>query len=216
MSTAAVVFGLDGVVVDSEEAWDEARRVLVERRGGTWRDGATRAMLGMSSKEWPVYVRDELGVDLTAEEINGEVVARLTKRYETELPAIPGAREAVERLGERWPLALASSSNREVIDLVLDALGVTSAFAATVSSEEVGRGKPAPDVYLEAVGRLGADPAACVAIEDSENGIRSAHAAGLRVLAIPNPHFPPAQDALALAVVLPGLEALTPAAVDGR
>ena len=216
MSVAAVVFDLDGVLIDSEQAWDEARKELVEERGGTWTEQATRAMLGMSSKEWPAYLRDELGVDLTAEEINAEVVGRLTRRYETDLPVVPGAREAVARLGERWPLALASSSNREVIDLVLDALGVTDAFAATVSSEEVGRGKPAPDVYLEAVGRIGADPAACVAIEDSENGIRSAHAAGLRVLAIPNPHFPPAQDALALAVVLPGLESLTAAAVDGR
>ena len=212
----AVVFDLDGVLIDSEQAWDEARRELVEEQGGTWTEAATRAMLGMSSKEWPVYVRDELGVGLTAQEINAEVVERLTRRYATGLPVVPGAREAVERLGARWPLALASSSNREVIDLVLDALGVTEAFAATVSSEEVGRGKPAPDVYLEAVARLGADPTACVAIEDSENGIRSAHAAGLRVLAIPNPHFAPAQDALALATVLPGLDALTPAAVDGR
>jgi HAD superfamily hydrolase (TIGR01509 family) len=216
VSVAAVVFDLDGVLIDSEQAWDEARRELVGERGGTWTPGATRAMLGMSSREWPVYVRDELGVDLTAEEINADVVARLTRRYEARLPAIAGAREAVARLGARWPLALASSSNREVIDLVLDALGVTDAFDVTVSSEEVGRGKPAPDVYLEAVARLGVDPAACVAIEDSENGIRSAHAAGLRVLAIPNEHFPPGQDALALAVVLPGLEALTPAAVDGR
>jgi HAD superfamily hydrolase (TIGR01509 family) len=213
----AVVFDLDGVLVDSEQAWDDARQDLVREHGGTWTPQATRAMLGMSSREWPVYVRDELGVDLTAEQINADVVRRLTERYQAELPVIDGAREAVERLGARWPLALASSSNREVIDLVLDELGITGAFAATVSSEEVARGKPSPDVYLAAVAHLGAEPTACVAIEDSGNGIRSAHAAGLRVLAIPNPHFAPGDDALALAAaVLPGLGALTPAAVDGR
>ena len=216
MTVAAVVFDLDGVLVDSERAWDDARRRLVDEAGGTWRPEATRAMLGMSSREWPRYVRDELGVGLEPEEINAQVVTRLTAGYRDALPAIPGAREAVERLGARWPLALASSSNREVIDLVLDALGVTEAFAATVSSEEVERGKPAPDVYLAAVAALGADPTRCVAVEDSENGIRSAGAAGLRVLAIPNEHFPPPPEALGLAAaVLPDLGALTVAAVEG-
>ena len=211
----AVVFDLDGVLVDSEQAWDDARRELVDEAGGTWTDEATRAMQGMSSKEWSLYLRDELGVGLSVDEINAGVVDRLTKVYRDDLPAIAGAREAVARIGERWPLALASSSNREIIDLVLDALGITERFAATLSSEEVDRGKPAPDVYLEAVRRLGADPAACVAVEDSENGIRSAHAAGLRVLAITNPHFAPAADALALAAeVLPDLGALTAAVVE--
>jgi HAD superfamily hydrolase (TIGR01509 family) len=211
----AVVFDLDGVLIDSERAWDGARRELVAEAGGTWTEQATRALLGMSSREWPVYLRDELGVDLAAAEINAGVVERVTARYREDLPAIDGAREAVARLGDRWPLGLASSSNREVIDLVLDALGVAERFAVTVSSEEVDRGKPAPDVYLEAVRLLGADPAACVAIEDSENGIRSAHAAGMRVLAIPNPHFAPADDALALAAeLLPDLGALTPDVVD--
>ena len=211
----AVVFDLDGVLVDSEQAWDDARRELVAEAGGTWTDTATRAMLGMSSKEWPVYVRDELGVDLSAQEINDGVVERLRQQYRDDLPAIPGATEAVARLGARWPLGLASSSNREVIDLVLDGLGITGRFAVTVSSEEVDRGKPAPDVYVEAARLLGVEPAACVAVEDSENGIRSAHAAGLRVLAIPNPHFAPAPDALALAArVLPDLGALTADVVE--
>jgi HAD superfamily hydrolase (TIGR01509 family) len=216
MSIEAVVFDLDGVLIDSEQAWDDARQEVVAESGGTWTPQASRAMMGMSSKEWAAYLRDELGVDLTADEINDRVVERLLAVYRDALPVIPGAREAVARLGDRWTLGLASSSNREVIDLVLDGLGVTDRFAATVSSEEVARGKPAPDVYLEAVGQLGARPAACVAVEDSENGIRSAHAAGLRVLAIPNEHFPPADDALALAAaVLPGLGALTVGAVRG-
>jgi HAD superfamily hydrolase (TIGR01509 family) len=213
----AVVFDLDGVLLDSEQAWDDARRDLVGETGGTWTETATRDMLGMSSNEWPRYVRDELGVPLDTDEINAEVVRRVLERYRRELPLLAGAREAVERLAGRWPVGLASSSNREVIDEVLGAMGVAELFAATVSSEEVGRGKPAPDVYLEAARRMGADPARCVAIEDSENGIRSAHAAGMRVLAVPNPHFPPADEAVALAdAVLADLGALTPDAVEGR
>jgi HAD superfamily hydrolase (TIGR01509 family) len=216
MSVAAVVFDLDGVLVDSEQVWDAARRDVVAEHGGTWREEATRDMLGMSAPEWSRYLVERLGVNLSPEEINRAVVAAMVREYEARLPLLPGAREAVERMGRRWPLGLASSSNRPVIDLVLERMGVTARFAATVSSEEVGRGKPAPDVYLEAARRLGVDAAACAAIEDSENGIRSAHAAGMRVVAIPNPHFPPAADAVALAdVVLADLDALTPASAGG-
>ena len=211
----AVVFDLDGVLLDSEQAWDDARRELATDHGIAWPDSATRAMMGMSSNEWPVYVRDEVGVPLSADDINARVVAHVLERYERELPLLPGAVEAVERLGATYPLGLASSSNREVIDTVLEAMGVTDRFNATVSSEEVARGKPSPDVYAEAMRRLNATNGA--AIEDSGNGIRSAHAAGLRVLAIPNPHVPPEDDALALAdAVLPGLDALDADAVEGR
>jgi HAD superfamily hydrolase (TIGR01509 family) len=216
MTVAAVVFDLDGVLVDSEQVWDAARRDVVAEHGGTWKDSATRDMLGMSAPEWSRYVVEELRVPLTPEEVNRAVVDAMLREYEERLPLLPGAREAVERMAERWPLGLASSSNRPVIDLVLDRMGVAAKFAATVSSEEVGRGKPAPDVYLEAARRLGVDAGACAAVEDSENGIRSAHAAGMRVLAIPNPHFPPAQDAVALAdTLLPDLDALTADAVAG-
>jgi HAD superfamily hydrolase (TIGR01509 family) len=202
-----IVFDLDGVLVDSEQMWDAARRTVVDEHGGIWTDAATRDMLGMSSKEWPVYVVGQLGAQLTPAEVNTAVVQAMLDGYRRELPLLPGAREAVERLAARGPLGLASSSNREVIDLVLERMGVTDRFAATVSSEEVARGKPAPDVYLEALRRLGVSTA--TAIEDSENGIKSAHAAGLRVIAIPNPHFPPAPEALALAdEVLPDLDAV--------
>jgi HAD superfamily hydrolase (TIGR01509 family) len=213
----AIVFDLDGVLLDSEQAWDDARRELVAESGGTWTPTATRDMLGMSSREWPAYVRDELGVGLDETEINAEVVRRVLDRYRRDLPLLPGAREAVERMAAERPVGLASSSNREVIDEVLDAMGIAERFGATVSSEEVGRGKPAPDVYVEAARRLGVDPGACTAVEDSENGIRSAHGAGMRVLAMPNPHFPPGDEAVALAAaVLPDLGALTADAVEGR
>jgi HAD superfamily hydrolase (TIGR01509 family) len=216
MTVAAVVFDLDGVLVDSEQVWDAARRDVVAEHGGTWREEATRDMLGMSAPEWSRYVVERLGVELTPEQVNDAVVEAMLREYDERLPLLPGAREAVERMAQHWPLGLASSSNRPVIDLVLDRMGVATRFAATVSSEEVGRGKPAPDVYLEAARRLGVDAAACAAIEDSENGIRSAHAAGMRVLAIPNPHFPPAEDALELAdLMLPDLNALTPESAAG-
>ena len=211
---AAVIFDLDGVLVDSEQAWDAARRDVVANHGGTWKESATRDMLGMSSPEWSRYVVDELHVELTPEEVNHAVVQAMLRQYDIELPLLPGAREAVFRLSEHFPLGLASSSNREVIDLVLERMGATEQFMATVSSEEVERGKPAPDVYLEAARKLDTDPSSIAAIEDSENGIKSAHAAGMRVIAIPNPHFPPAEDALALAdVTLPDLDALTPEAL---
>jgi HAD superfamily hydrolase (TIGR01509 family) len=213
----AVVFDLDGVLLDSEEIWDRAREELARERGGRWHDQAQRDMMGMSSTEWSRYMADVIGLPEPPDEINREVVRRLTELYREQLPAIPGAREAVERLAERWPLGLASSSNRELIDLVLELLGVEHLFTATVSSEEVARGKPAPDVYLEAARRLGVDPSRAAAVEDSHNGILSAKAAGMRVIAIPNAHFPPDEDALREAdVVLDSLAELTADAVEPR
>jgi HAD superfamily hydrolase (TIGR01509 family) len=210
----AVVFDLDGVLVDSEQVWDSAREQLARERGGRWHERAQRDMMGMSSTEWSRYMHETIGLPEPPEEINREVVRRLTELYREQLPAIPGAREAVERLAARWPLGLASSSNRELIDLVLGLLGVSNLFRATVSSEEVARGKPAPDVYLEAARRLEVEPRRAAAVEDSHNGILSAKAAGMRVVAIPNRHFPPDEEALAEAdVVLDSLEELTPETV---
>ena len=210
----AVVFDLDGVIVDSEHVWDEVRQRLAEDRGGRWHDRASRDMMGMSSLEWSRYMHDVIGLAEPPEQINAEVVRRLVAVYREELPLLPGAVEAVEALAARWPLGLASSSNREVIDLVLSVSGLERLFAATVSSEEVARGKPAPDVYLEAARRLAVPAERCAAVEDSENGIRSARAAGMRVVAIPNPQYPPADDALAAAdVVLPTVAELTPSAI---
>jgi HAD superfamily hydrolase (TIGR01509 family) len=212
----AVVFDLDGVIIDSEHVWDEARRELAAERGGRWHERASRDMMGMSSPEWSRYMHDVIGLSEPPEEINEEVVHRLDELYRRELPLLAGAVEAVERLAAHWPLGLASSSNRELIDLVLELSGVAQDFRATVSSEEVARGKPAPDVYLEAARRLGVAPERCAAIEDSENGIRSAKAAGMRILAIPNPQYPPAEAALSLADdLLESIIELTPERVEG-
>ena len=211
----AVVFDLDGVLIDSEHVWDEARQELARERGGRWTETASRDMMGMSSLEWSRYMHEVIGVPDPPEKISAEVVRRLERIYRDELPLFDGAVEAVERLASRWPLGLASSSNRELIDLVLELSGLERFFHATVSSEEVPRGKPAPDVYLEAARRLGVSSDRCVAIEDSENGIRSAKGAGMRVLAIPNPRYPPNDEALAAAdEMLSSLAELSPEVVD--
>jgi HAD superfamily hydrolase (TIGR01509 family) len=198
----AVVFDLDGVLVDSEHIWESARRALVEEHGLPYPPGATRAIMGMSAPEWSRYLRETLRVPMEEEAINADIVARVEAAYRAHLPLLPGAVACVRALGARVPLAVASSSNRVLIELVLELAGIGEAFAAIVSAEEVAHGKPAPDVYLRAAELLEIDPARCAAIEDSTNGIRSAHAAGMRVIALPNPHFPPAPDALALADVV--------------
>ena len=211
----AVVFDLDGVLLDSEQLWTESKHELVRESGGRWREDAPTAMMGMSSREWSRYMRDELDVDMDVDEINRAVVGRMEERYREHLPLLPGAAEAVRSLHRRWPLALASSANREIIDFALDVAGLAGEFSATVSSEEVQRGKPAPDVYLEAAHRLGVQADRCIAIEDSGNGMRSAAAAGMAVIAVPNQQYPPDDDALALAAArVDTLVELTPELVE--
>lgn len=212
----AVVFDLDGVLLDTEEVWDEVREGLARERGGRYGERDQHAMMGMSSGEWSRYMHDELGLPEPPEEINAEVVRRLLARYRERLPLIPGAVEAVERLAARWPLAVASSSNRELIEEFFDGSGLRTRFRAWVSSEEVPRGKPAPDVFLEAARRLGVPPQRCAAIEDSANGLRAARAAAMRVVAVPNAHYPPPPEVLALADAVVGSPAeLTEAVVSG-
>jgi len=212
----AVVFDLDGVLLQTEELWDEVRETLAREHGARYDEAAQRAMMGMSSLEWSRYMHEELGVPEPPEAISALVVRELEARYRRRLPLISGAVEAVERLARRWPLGLASSSNRELIDTALELSGLDRLLRATVSSEEVAHGKPSPDVYLEAARRLGVAPARCAAVEDSHSGISSARAAGMRVVAIPNASYPPGEEALAEAdVVLASLRELTAAAIEG-
>jgi len=215
MAIQAVIFDLDGVLVDSEQVWDAVREFYTRETGGTWRADATRAMMGMSSREWSSYMRDELGVPVDAERISGEVARRVEERYRAGLPLLPGAQAAVRRLAARWRLAIASSSNRPVIELVLQLSGLAAQIGVVVSSEEVEHGKPAPDVYLTAAARLDVPPESCAAVEDSTNGLRAARAAGMRVIAVPNRTFPPSRAALASAdVVRESLDQLSAAEVD--
>ena len=211
----AVIFDLDGVLVDSEEVWASAREQLVREQGGAWRGDSVRAMMGMSSPEWSSYMHEELGVPMAPEQIVREVVQRLERLYRERLPLIPGARDAVAALAGRWRLGLASSANRPVIELVLDLADLRQLFAVSVSAEEVARGKPAPDVYLEAARRLGVEPSLCAAVEDSTSGLAAAAAAGMLVIALPNREFPPTDEALRLAaVIIRSLDELRPELVE--
>lgn len=207
----AVVFDLDGVLVDSEGLWDVVRRGVAAEAGRPWPAQATRAMQGMSTAEWSTYLREVVGVPGAPQQVAATVVERMAAQYHARLPLYPGALEVVQRLGRRWPLGLASSSPRRLIDTVLQAAGLVQWFPVSVSTEEVEAGKPSPMVYQTVVQRLGVDPSQAIAIEDSSNGLRSAAAAGLGVLAVPNTAFPPSQDALALAeVIVDSLEEITP------
>jgi len=209
--TDAVIFDMDGVILDTERVWDEVREDLTRERGGTWHPGAQRDMMGMSSQEWPVYMAERLEVPMTPPAILETVGDELIRRYRDALPLLPGAAAAVRRMAGARPLGLASSSPLRVILAALELAGIRDCFAAVVSSEEVGRGKPAPDVYLEAAARLGVAADRCWAVEDSTNGIRSAVAAGMRVVVIPNPDYPPHPDAVGAAhLVVTAVAGLTP------
>ncbi len=209
------MFDLDGVLIDSETTWAEVRRDYVRDCGGVWSDKAQAEMMGMSSIEWARYLHEQLGVRLLPDRIVSDVVARMEAEYRRRLPLLPGATDAVERMAARWPLGLASSANRPLIDQVLGLSGLNRFFAVSVSSEEVMRGKPAPDVYLSVLELLDCRADAGAAIEDSTNGLRSAAAAGMRVIAVPNAHFPPSAEALSLAdVVISDLDHLTEEVVD--
>jgi len=211
----AVVFDLDGVLIDSEPVWEEVRRGLVAERGGHWAPDAQRRLMGMSTPEWARYLSQDLGVGLPPDQVAAMVIDRMAARYREQLPLMPGAVEAVQRLAARWPLGLASSAPAVLIDTVLEAAGLRPHFQVTMSTEQVPHGKPAPDIYLAVTSRLGVEPARCAAVEDSSNGLRSAAAAGMRVIAIPHPRYPPDPDALAVAsLVLPTLAELTPDAVS--
>jgi HAD superfamily hydrolase (TIGR01509 family) len=210
----AVVFDLDGVIIDTEEVWEEVRRGYVAEYGREFLPDSQDRMMGMSTGEWSRHLAEDVGVPRTPAEVAADVLGRMAERYRAALPLIPGSVEAVRRLGARFTLGLASSSARLLIDQVLATAGLTDAFQVTLSTEEVPRGKPAPDVYLAAVAKLGLDPAVCAAVEDSSNGLRSAAAAGLTVIAVPHGVYPPAPDALARAsLVIGSLGELTVEAV---
>ena len=215
MGIEAVVFDLDGVILDTEEVWEEVRRGYVAEYGREFLPDSQDRMMGMSTPEWSGHLAHDVGVPRTPEQVAADVLGRMAERYRTSLPLIPGAVEAVRSLGNRFPLGLASSSARVLIDQVLETAGLTGVFQVTLSTEEVPRGKPFPDVYLAAAERLGFDPEVCAAVEDSSNGLRSAGAAGFAVIAIPHGVYPPAADALALAsMVVTNASELTPGLVE--
>ena len=210
----AVVFDLDGVLVDSEPLWEEVRRGLVAERGGRWAPDSQRRLMGMSTPEWARYLSEDLGVGLPPDQVAAEVIDRMVARYTSHVPLMAAAVDTVRTFAARWPLGLASSSPPRLIEAVLQPAGLRACFEAVLSTEQVAHGKPAPDIYLAVTAALGFPPAACAAVEDSSNGLRSAAAAGLRVIAIPQPRYPPDADAVARAsLVLPNLAELSTYAV---
>jgi HAD superfamily hydrolase (TIGR01509 family) len=215
----AVVFDLDGVLIDSEPVWERVRRRVVAEHGGRWEPDTQQRLMGMSTGEWSRYLSADLGVRLSPPEVAQVVVAAMAERYRSHLPLLPGAVDAVLRMAGWWPVGLASSAPRSLIETVLDTTSLRPVFGAVMSTEEVARGKPAPDIYLAVAARLGVPPKACAAVEDSSNGLRAAAAAGCQVIAVPRPEYPPAQDSIGAArLVLSSLEELEPdavAALDG-
>ena len=210
----AVVFDLDGVLVDSEPVWEQVRRGLVAERGGHWAPDAQRRIMGMSTQEWARYLSEDLGVGLPPEQVAELVIDRMAARYSEHVPLLAGAADAVHRIAARWLLGVASSSPLTLIETVLRLAGLRSCFSVVMSTEQVARGKPAPDIYLAVTAGLGFPPSECAAVEDSSNGLRSAAGAGLRVIAVPQPQYPPDAEALARAsLVLPSLDELTTDAV---
>lgn len=194
----AVVFDLDGVLVESEHLWEENWTRHSAASGYDWLATDTATVQGMSVPEWAGYMAERIGrgapVEIATSVIDGMIAALHGGRVEL----LPGSWEMVTAAADRAPIAVASSAPLRLIEAVLDVVGLRSRFAACVSSEEVPRGKPSPDVYLEAARRIGIAPRACAAVEDSSNGLRAAAAAGMTVIAIPNPVYPPKPDALAL------------------
>lgn len=206
----AVVFDLDGVLIESDRVWASVRRSLVAEWGGRWSDAAYRDLMGMNSSESARYMRDELGVMLSAEAIDAAVVDGVGAAYESNVELMPGAMRAVTVFGARYKLGLASAAQRVLIKVALNCSGLRPHFSVVVSGEEVSEGKPSPDVYVEALRRLEVQPADAVAIEDSTNGILSAVSAGMWVIAVPNRQYPPSRASMSKAhVVLTSLEDLT-------
>jgi HAD superfamily hydrolase (TIGR01509 family) len=214
----AVIFDLDGVLVDSEIWWDEARASFAEEHGRRWTVDDRVAVMGANSPTWSRIMRDRLDLTLSPREIEAAIVAAMLDRYRTlGPPVIDGAVEAVRRIARELPVAVASSAHPAVIDAALRATGLDGVFRAIASSDEVDHGKPAPDVYLLAASRLGVAPGRTLVVEDSLNGVRAARAAGMTVVLVPNRSIPPAEGAVELAdATLDRLADLEPAAVSRR
>lgn len=212
----AVIFDLDGVIVDSEPVWEQVRRAYVARHGGQWQPDTQHRLMGMSTGEWARYLSEELGVDRSPDQVATDVIEEMARRYDAHVPLIDEADQVVRRLAARWPMGLASSSPPRLIAAALVATGLADMFRVTYSTEQVARGKPAPDVYLAVANRLGVDAARCVAVEDSANGVRSAAAAGMRVVAVPHAAYPLDPDAQQrAALIVPAIGDLTEQAVQG-
>lgn len=213
---SAVVFDMDGILLDSSATWEAVMEGLFSEHGKSLSDFDQEAFDGGdNTQQWAAYLRRVMGFPLTEAEIIDRVIGGIIADYSEHIPLIPGAAEAVARMAARYPLGLASSSPRAVIAFVLQRSGLERLFSVWVSSDDVACGKPAPDVYLHCCDLLGASPEDCVAVEDSRVGVRAAKAAGMKVIAVPYPDLPldPETEAL-VDLTLESIDGLSPEATQ--
>ena len=196
----AIIFDLDGLLVDSEPCWDAARAEMAAEAGvPDWNREDHHACMGVSTREWAEYMIRRLHLDLTWEETAERIVQKMQAMYARRIPFLPGAVEAVALAAAHYPVGLASGSERRLIDIVVADPAMAGKFRTVVCTDTMPRGKPAPDVYLAAAAGLRVSPERCVCLEDSGNGILAGAAAGMKVIAVPDPRFPPKPAALARA-----------------
>jgi HAD superfamily hydrolase (TIGR01509 family) len=206
----AVIFDMDGLLVDSEPVWDRARRSMADEAGRPWTADDHKAVMGVSTQEWAEYMIAHLTLTLTPQEVIDRIIERMVEMYRAGIPWLPGALDAIDLAARHFRTALASGSHPTLVEAVTADAAIQGKFQVIVSADEVGAGKPAPDVYLVAAERLGVEPSSCVCLEDSGNGILAGVRAGMQVIAVPDPRFPPAEAVLDQAhLVLPTLAELS-------
>lgn len=210
MTIEAIIFDMDGLLVDSEPVWDKARSSMAAEAGKEWNEKDHRAVMGVSTEEWASYMIQRLELTISPEEVQAEIVQRMLEMYREGVPYLPGAVEAVNLASGHYPTALASGSHPNLIEAVVNDAPMQGKFKVVLSADEVGVGKPAPDVYLQTAHRLGIPPQQCLCLEDSGNGILAGLRAGMKVVAVPDPRFAPSQEILRQAhLVLTSLEAFS-------
>lgn len=196
----AVVFDMDGVLVDSEHLWAEMWERYAAAHGTSWQSRHTRDVQGMSASEWAAYLTDLIGAGHDPAQTERAVVDGMIDAVAAgRAPLLDGAGELLVDVARYAPVGLATSAPPRLIKAVLDAYDIGHCFTGTVSSSEVERGKPSPDVYLEAAARIGMRSDRCVAVEDSTNGVRAAATASMTVVAVPNSRYPLRADAVSMA-----------------
>jgi HAD superfamily hydrolase (TIGR01509 family) len=196
----AVIFDMDGLLVDSEPVWFEARQELFARFGKQWTEHDQAGLMGVSTSTWVDYVWKRLEGAMTREEVLETIVGIMAASYERgDVPLLPGAGDALDYCIPRYRVGLASGSPRVLIDAALTGADWHRCFEVVVSSDECAHGKPAPDVYLEALRRLHVSPERAVVVEDSSAGVRAGKAANVRVVAIPRAYTAPDDPAIELA-----------------
>ena len=198
MPIEAIIFDMDGVLVDSEVYWDKSRVEFAKDRGKTWTDEFQRLAMGRSTVGWAQVMQEKLQLDESIDEIIAEMKARVIAHYEKRMPTRPGAIESVHHMKQHYRVGLASGSPTEIIKAVMRITGLDQVFEVMVYGDGIARGKPAPDIYLEAMAQLGVTAPVTVGIEDSANGLRSLKAAGILAVAAPSPDYPLPADILAL------------------